>query len=55
MCCLPCWNQIAATNRVQVGYRRRNRSANGCPPIFADCESDEQRQIVLPSILESSN
>jgi hypothetical protein len=30
---------IAKRKQGQVGYRRRNRSANGCPPIFADCES----------------
>ncbi|MDR1140802.1 MAG: hypothetical protein LBL62_03850 [Planctomycetaceae bacterium] len=26
------WNPITKRNQGQVGYRRRNRSANGCPP-----------------------
>ncbi|MDR1142344.1 MAG: hypothetical protein LBL62_11675 [Planctomycetaceae bacterium] len=38
LCCLPFWNQIASHQQGQIGYRRRNRSANGCPPyeIFND-------------------
>ncbi|MDR1140768.1 MAG: hypothetical protein LBL62_03680 [Planctomycetaceae bacterium] len=37
--CLPFWNQIASHQQRQVGYRRRNRSANGCPPT-KDCSPD---------------
>ncbi|MDR1140358.1 MAG: hypothetical protein LBL62_01610 [Planctomycetaceae bacterium] len=37
LCCLPFWNQIASRQQRQVGYRRRNRSANGCPPLVKGC------------------